>query len=137
MIELIIENYFITLILIGFVAASIFLAGLYLILRGSDIVQSPVVEAENKIEPRVDAVQLQAIVTTTVEKSEKKAAAITITSHDFTAIAGEDVLATQLDLARAYIETGRKKLAKKILMHVVEQGSPAQQDEAQRLIGFI
>ena len=53
------------------------------------------------------------------------------------AIAGEDVLATQLDLARAYIETGKKQSAKKILEYVIKQGSAAQQDEAKELFGYI
>ena len=55
-------------------------------------------------------------------------------SHDFTAIAGDDVVATQLDLARAYIETGKKSLAEEILNHVVTQGNAIQQAEAERLL---
>lgn len=62
---------------------------------------------------------------------------ITISSKDITAIAGEDKIATQLDLARAYIETGRKQLAKKILDDVLRRGAEIQQQEAQRLIQMI
>jgi len=53
---------------------------------------------------------------------------------DLSAIAGDDVINTQLDLARAYIETGRKSLAVTILKFVIEQGNRTQQQEAQQLI---
>jgi FimV-like protein len=46
-------------------------------------------------------------------------------------------MATQLDLARAYIETGKKQLAKKILEHVITQGDHVHQEEARNLLGFI
>jgi FimV-like protein len=49
-------------------------------------------------------------------------------------IAGDDIFATQLDLARAYIETGKKSLAKKILTSVLKQGSAVQQREAKTLL---
>lgn len=60
-----------------------------------------------------------------------------ITSQDIKAIAGEDIMATQLDLAQAYIELDKKKLAKKILDHVVEHGNAFQQQEACALIAKI
>lgn len=53
---------------------------------------------------------------------------------DVSAIAGEDLVGTKLDLARAYIETGKKKLAKHILLDVVTQGSATQQSEARTLL---
>lgn len=55
-------------------------------------------------------------------------------SHDLSAIAGDDVMATQLDLARAYIEAGRAAQAKKILEYVLEKGSEIQQKEARNLL---
>lgn len=55
-------------------------------------------------------------------------------SEDILAIAGDDVITTQLDLARAYIETGRKQLAKTILESVAQQGSAPQQQEARHLL---
>lgn len=58
---------------------------------------------------------------------------ITITSHDIKAIAGEDIIATQLDLARAYIEMDKKQLAKKILDHVTQYGDETQQRAAREL----
>lgn len=57
-----------------------------------------------------------------------------ITSRDIRAIAGEDVITTQLDLARAYIELGKEKLAKKILDHVIQHGDSHQQESAQQLL---
>lgn len=68
------------------------------------------------------------------QKEETKKSAIIITSQDIRAIAGDDVLTTQLDLARAYIEIGKKKLAKKILDHVVQHGNLSQKQLAQRLM---
>lgn len=62
---------------------------------------------------------------------------LVVTSSDISAIAGDDVIATQLDLARAYVETGRYALAKKILDHVHEHGNPTQQQEADHLLNFI
>lgn len=50
------------------------------------------------------------------------------------AIAGDDVITTQLDLARAYIEMDQKILAKKILMQVIRQGNASQKQEAKLLM---
>ncbi|MCD6038873.1 MAG: hypothetical protein K0S27_273 [Gammaproteobacteria bacterium] len=57
-----------------------------------------------------------------------------ITSQDIKAIAGDDRMTTQLDLARAYIEIGKKKLAKKILDHVTQYGNLNQQQVAKQLM---
>lgn len=67
-------------------------------------------------------------------QENKKSSPITITSQDIRAIAGDDVITTQLDLARAYIEIGKKKLAKKILDHVMQHGNVNQQQAAQHLM---
>lgn len=66
-----------------------------------------------------------------------KQTSITISLKDITAIAGDDIIATQLDLARAYIESGRKRLAKKILEFVILKGNTSQQQEARNLLGLI
>lgn len=68
---------------------------------------------------------------------QQVATKLVITSSDISAIAGDDVMATQLDLARAYIETGRHLLAKKILDHVREHGNRLQQQEAHQLLNNI
>lgn len=51
--------------------------------------------------------------------------------------AGEDEITTQLDLARAYIETGKQNLAKTILHSVISQGNVTQQEEAQQLLSVL
>jgi FimV-like protein len=53
---------------------------------------------------------------------------------DLEAIAGDDVITTQLDLARALIETGRNQSAKELLQYVAEQGNAAQQAKAHQLM---
>ncbi len=60
-----------------------------------------------------------------------------ITSSDIKAIAGEDVLATQLDLARAYIELDKKSIAKQILAHVIKNGAEPLQKEASQLMAAL
>lgn len=55
-------------------------------------------------------------------------------NKDIEMIAGDDMVTTQLDLARAYIEMNKKHLAKSLLYHVSKQGKPQQQLEARQLI---
>lgn len=62
------------------------------------------------------------------------ASSLKITSQDIRAIAGEDMITTQLDLARAYIEMGKIKLAQQILEHTIENGNAAQQQQANQLM---
>jgi FimV-like protein len=64
------------------------------------------------------------------------------TSHkeapiDFEAIAGEDVITTQLDLARAYLEMDNKQSAHSILKNVIKRGNGEQKIEARQLIAEI
>jgi FimV-like protein len=67
----------------------------------------------------------------------KKPASQKNISSDFIAIAGDDLMATQLDLARAYIETGQNEFAKNILKEVISNGNISQRAEAKQLLGFI
>ncbi len=69
-------------------------------------------------------------------KNEKSNSSVAI-SEDLLPIAGDDVISTQLDLARAYIETNNKHLAKPILQLVLEQGSKLQISEAKELLVLI
>lgn len=57
-----------------------------------------------------------------------------MTSRDIKAIAGDDEIVTQLDLARAYIEMGKTAMAQQLLRHVMQHGNKAQQEEAQQLV---
>ena len=67
-------------------------------------------------------------------KSETKPTLVVHNKEDIKAIAGEDELTTQLDLARAYIEMNQKQLAKQILDNTIHHGNAAQQQEARLLL---
>lgn len=70
-------------------------------------------------------------------RSPKKDKAMPVLDEaELNAIAGDDVIATQLDLARAYIETANIDLAKSILKAVLKQGNKGQQDEARELLSL-
>ena len=73
-----------------------------------------------------------------IKKSTRPSASSIQDSHitqDIEAIAGDDLFSTQLDLARAFIESDKKQFAKKILESIMEDGNPSQQQEARVLIG--
>jgi pilus assembly protein FimV len=55
-------------------------------------------------------------------------------SKDISAIAGDDLVSTQLDLAKAYMEMGQTNLAKRILNETLKVGDPAQKSAARQLI---
>jgi FimV-like protein len=58
----------------------------------------------------------------------------TLSHSDMAMLAGDDVISTQFDLARAYIEMGKSHLAKSILFHISKSGSAEQKQEAKKLI---
>lgn len=60
-----------------------------------------------------------------------------LTPEETHVIAGDHPIATQLDLARAYIEMDKKHLAKSILLHVQRQGSDHQKAEAKKLMNSL
>lgn len=109
MVDIILASYRTLIFSIGAAALLLFIVGAWLILRTTW--QEPAMET-------AESVDLPP-------------------SQDLTAIAGDDVIATQLDLARAYIETGSEKLAKTILQRVLKKGEKAQQQEAQRLLSTL
>lgn len=102
MIILLIKSYFIILLSIGLFSVTIFLLGLYFILKKSTLGESK-----------------------------------TNFNKDITAIAGDDIIATQFDLARAYIETGNGSQAKNILKSIVAQGNAEQRQEAKHLLSLL
>jgi len=61
----------------------------------------------------------------------------TVSASDLNAIAGESIFATQLDLARAYMEAGKLTAAKKILNQVFSQGNETERQEAEYLLGSL
>ena len=111
MIELIINTYLIVLISIGLTSLIIFIIGFSFILKLT-YNKSPPIQA-NSIK----------VIAKNSEAIQQEKPSLTITSHDIKAIAGDDIVATQLDLARAYMETGKKSLAKKMLEYVAKQGN--------------
>jgi FimV-like protein len=111
MITAIIQSYYSLFLTVGIAAIFFFLLGVYFILKLS----SPTKKAEPAFAQT----------------------AFSFHPQDFSAIAGDDVLSTQLDLARAYIESDKKELAKMILRQVIASGTDTQQKEAQRLLDFV
>ena len=109
MIDIILTSYRALIVSIGAAALLLFLLGSWLILR----------------------------TTWKMPASEESTSQDLLATQDLAAIAGDDVIATQLDLARAYIETGSGKLAKAILKGVIKQGGKADQQEAQRLLSTL
>ncbi len=107
-ISLIVKSYLAILLSVAAGSLFAFILGLYFIFRKKKIAPREVVSTTNKLEEH----------------------------DDVAAIAGDDLLATQLDLARAYIETGKIQAAKNILEQVLAQGDVVQQKEAKQLLGF-
>lgn len=54
--------------------------------------------------------------------------------EDFSQLAGEDVIATKLDLAMAYINMEDYESSREILNEILEGGTPKQKEEAKRLL---
>ncbi|MEK6730840.1 MAG: FimV/HubP family polar landmark protein [Pseudomonadota bacterium] len=75
---------------------------------------------------------------------EKKPATIKIPaaqasgkSSDYNYLAGDDVMASKLDLARSYIDMGDKGNARDILLSVLQEGDKKQKAEAKELLSKI
>lgn len=149
MIYLIIKSYLTILLSVGLGALSIFIVGLYWIFKprrnsrlknSSEFITKPLNDKADisLLDQTTDSGDSVAdtnndmVIDTDVEFSSQP-----IDADDVNAIAGDDKIMTQLDLARAYIETGSKNLAKKILEEIIIQGNFAQQEEARNLLGRI
>lgn len=118
MITLLIKSYLTLLLCIGLGSLFILIVGFYLIFRlpaSKKLIKTQSLQQQNEIDSH-DAVSMET---------------------DITAIAGDDIIATQLDLARAYIETDQNELAKKILEYVAEKGKMSQQNEARELLSSL
>jgi pilus assembly protein FimV len=122
LLNLIIASYSNVLLAIGLVAAFVFVLGIYFIFR---MAQTP---EPDKFTLNIPAAHKSIQIEKTV---------LPDTASDVTAIAGDDPMATQLDLARAYIETGKKQFAKIILAAVIREGNAIHQEEAQRLLSTL
>ena len=104
MIALIIKTYLMVILSIGAICLSILIFGLYLLFKPSS------------------------------SRTPSRLLWHNLNEHDLSSISGENVFSTQLDLARAYIETNHTHLAKQILDDVLAQGSDKQKQEAQKLL---
>jgi FimV-like protein len=120
-ITILFKSFFNIFLAIGAVATLIFALGCYLI----------VIMSRDKQAARMSAVS-------GMKKSEAKEKVVHDEAvKDVSAIAGDDPVATQLDLAKAYIESGKSQLARIILTAVIKHGSNNDQEEAQRLLSTI
>lgn len=115
----IIQSYLTLLVSIGLASLGILIIGLYFIFRKPTPKQTIV---DDDFDEEVETV----LISEPVPMAEGY--------DDLIAISGEDVMTTQLDLARAYIETGKNEAAQDILHYVIEQGNETQQAEAQQLM---
>ncbi|HEX4045672.1 MAG TPA: FimV/HubP family polar landmark protein [Gammaproteobacteria bacterium] len=135
MITLIIKSYLAILLSVGIGALVVFILGIYLIFnqwgrrnKAINTKLSEIVIEQNQAQPSIKVNKKK------IKKENTKENAYVLEDELLSAISGEDKVATQLDLARAYIETGKQQLAKKILEIVVKQGNAMQQSEAQELL---
>jgi FimV-like protein len=124
-ISMIIESYSTILLAIGAVSTLIFMLGIYLIILFSRV---------SKLEQQ-DSTSFAAASPRKYKRSEK--IILSDALSDVSAISGENPVATQLDLAKAYIESGKGPLARIILAAVIRDGSSDYQEEAQRLLSSI
>lgn len=120
MLTLIIKSYFIILLSIGLISILFFIVGFYLIFKKPKKTKPCVTESAS-VSP-----QLPIMPKSTSDNN-----------YYLLEIAGDDLIATQLDLARAYIETGKNSLARTILEPIIAQGNEVQQQEALRLKSFL
>ena len=123
MIYSILQSYLTILLLVAGISLFLLMLGLYIIFKRSRNVSYQRKQASSAPHE-----------TTQVFKSSLANIEEPPATIDITAIAGDGLMATQLDLARAYIETGKKQLATAILKQVLSQGSEAEQHEAQMLL---
>lgn len=119
---LFLQSYSSVLLVIGALAGLVFLGGLFVIFK---MIFYP--EASSRFTR-----------TASLPRSIKSAKTqLPDAASDVSDISGGDHMATQLDLARAYIETGKKQFAKIILAAVIREGNANHQEEAQRLLSSI
>jgi len=135
MISLVIKSYLTILLSVGLGSLFVFMSGLYLIFRTP---RRAAKQSRGKItDLSAQAADFSIQTPRSGGLRRLSAASMDDSLTDIASIAGEDILSTQLDLAKAYIETGKTQLAKKILVSVKAQGSAVQQQEAQQLLSTI
>jgi FimV-like protein len=125
MISLIVKSYLPVLLSISMICILIFIFGLMVIFK---FINKPKVLP---IKKSIEEVQFAH------EKNAANNIIIPITNQDVAAIAGDNATSTRLDLARAYVETDNKIMAKKILEEVIAQGTATEKKEALNLLNLI
>lgn len=115
MIGLFIQTYFTVLLSVALISGAMLMLGIFFIFKNQQPAKPTDIEPLWR-HPLADA-----------DKAN-------IEIDDLNAIAGENLFSTQLDLARAYIETDHPHLAKEILDAVLLHGTDTQRQEAQRLL---
>ena len=129
MIAIILKCYALTLISIGLTALFIMVFGIYIF--------STLIWPKRNRSPRKQPLAVQEITPIKLYSNQNNSHRNnhgSIDHSDIAAIAGDDPVATQLDLACAYLESGQCASAKKILLSVATLGSISQQKEAQQLL---
>jgi FimV-like protein len=151
-IEIIIKSYSTILISVGLGALTIFSLGVYFIIKKSNHQIDTIDNAECLPfhvfnENETSDIHVSETKMMNIEEFKKyeyrspmrdaKTMQIGADLSDLSAIAGDDIITTQLDLAHACIESGREKMAIQILKRVIEQGNANEQKEAKRLLTFL
>lgn len=142
MIALIIKSYFTIFLSVGIGCIIFFAVGLIFIFKKL-IRHNSSLSIKNSAEETQFIYERNAVSRTLHPKTEiednikRENLATTPVINDISAIAGDNVISTQLDLARAYLETDKKSLAKKILQDVILQGDHLQKKEAEHLLSTI
>lgn len=129
MISLILKCYLTILISIGMGSLFLFITGLYFIFTC----------VANPAKAKLKSIELAKIYKADEAIEPKKIYQLDRfnANEDLSSIAGDDIISTKIDLARAFIETGNKNSAKSILRGIGKQGTAAQQQEAQKLLHLV
>ncbi len=112
MISLIIKSYLAILLSVSLGAILLFSLGVYLIFR---YFYGNVMAADAVSQPPV----------------------IDLHASELASIAGDDLIATQLDLARAYLEIDNHPAAIKLLESISQQGNAGQKSDAAKLLDHL
>ncbi|HVE44115.1 MAG TPA: hypothetical protein VNC84_03160 [Gammaproteobacteria bacterium] len=135
MIYLIIKSYIDILLPTMLVSLFFLIMGLYFIFRAPSTLKRAAPKAV-PVKPTIAAKKAKTREQAPAEVVAPPASGLN--ASDFSAISGDDnVLLTQLDLARAYIEAGQSALAKSILDAVKGQGSAEEQQEINHLLSLV
>ncbi len=135
--NIIIKSYSSILITIGSAATFFFMLGTYFIIKLSRGTPEADVDADVDVDVVTSEPRSANIIHPRKPRKVSEKTMLSEAMNDVSAISGEDPFATQLDLAKAYIESDKGPLAKIILTAVIREGNSPYQEEAQRLLRTI